>query len=81
VLRSITFYFYDSLAGFPDGVETYGLVAGLWMSMFALGNCVGPSAAGVLVDAFDFKVGTLFVMALQLIVVRFKNPAKRIHVL
>ena len=57
------------LAGFPNGVETYGLVAGLWMSMFALGNCVGPSAAGLLVDAFDFRIGSLFVIALQLIVV------------
>jgi MFS family permease len=66
----LTLRYFFSAVGFPDGVETYGVVAGLWMSMFALGNCVGPSVAGLLVDAFDYKTGTLFVMGLQLIVVR-----------
>ena len=36
--------------GFPDTIDTYGLVSGLWTSVFALGNFVGPTLAGVMYE-------------------------------
>ncbi|KAK8750477.1 hypothetical protein OTU49_014848 [Cherax quadricarinatus] len=54
--------------GFPDDIQTYGLVSGLWTSTFALGAFIGPSAAGALFDWIGFSWATVFVVALHLIV-------------
>ena len=35
-------------AGFPDTIDTYGLISGLWTSVFALGAFIGPTIAGEL---------------------------------
>lgn len=48
--------------GFPDDISTFGLVAGLWMSSFALGAFVGPTVAGFLYDLVGFANGTLLVI-------------------
>ena len=40
---------------YPDSVSTFSLVSGLWTSAFALGNCVGPSLAGLLYDQVGFR--------------------------
>ncbi|XP_045590438.1 MFS-type transporter SLC18B1 [Procambarus clarkii] len=59
----------DAVAnGFPDDIQTYGLVSGLWTSTFALGAFIGPSAAGALFDWIGFSWATVFVVALHLIV-------------
>ncbi|XP_071516664.1 MFS-type transporter SLC18B1-like [Panulirus ornatus] len=59
----------DVLAnGFPDDLNTYGLVSGIWTSTFALGCFVGPSVGGMFLDAIGFKWATLFVAALHLLV-------------
>merc|ERR1719410_2538540 len=42
-------------AGFPDTIDTYGLVSGLWTSVFAFGAFVGPTFGGVLYDAVTFR--------------------------
>lgn len=34
-------------AGFPDTIDTYGLISGLWTSVFALGAFIGPTIAGM----------------------------------
>jgi len=52
-------------AGFPDSLDTYGLISGLWTSTFALGACVGPTVAGVLLDFCGFRFASLFVIALH----------------
>jgi len=41
--------------GFPDTIDTYGLVSGLWTSVFAFGAFVGPTFGGVLYDAISFR--------------------------
>jgi len=41
--------------GFPDTIDTYGLVSGLWTSVFAFGAFVGPTFGGVLYDAVTFR--------------------------
>jgi hypothetical protein len=55
--------------GFPNNLETYGLISGLWTSTFALGAFVGPSIAGILYDSVGFRNGTMFVVVLNVIVV------------
>ena len=56
------FYIYKknfSLKGFPDNINTYAIVSGLWTSSFALGAFIGPTVAGILVDYFDFRTSTV----------------------
>ncbi|KAJ4447889.1 hypothetical protein ANN_09898, partial [Periplaneta americana] len=54
--------------GFPNNLETYGLISGLWTSTFALGAFVGPSIAGILYDSVGFRNGTMFVVLLHVLV-------------
>jgi MFS family permease len=54
--------------GFPNNLETYGLISGLWTSTFALGAFVGPSIAGILYDSVGFRNGTMFVVLMNVIV-------------
>nr|CAD7570122.1 unnamed protein product [Timema californicum] len=56
--------------GFPDNISTYGLVSGLWMSSFSLGAFIGPSVGGLLYDLVEFKMGTLFVIVIHILVTR-----------
>merc|ERR1712013_763932 len=42
-------------SGFPDTIDTYGLVSGLWTSVFAFGAFVGPTFGGILYDALTFR--------------------------
>merc|ERR1719481_548260 len=42
-------------SGFPDTIDTYGLVSGLWTSVFAFGAFVGPTFGGILYDAITFR--------------------------
>ena len=39
-------------AGFPDTIDTYGLVSGLWTSVFAFGAFVGEKASHTEVGLF-----------------------------
>jgi len=55
-------------SGFPDTIDTYGLVSGLWTSTFALGAFIGPTVAGILFDNIGFPWGTLFVIGVHLVV-------------
>lgn len=48
--------------GFSEGLETYGLVSGLWTSIFAFGAFVGPSASGALYDAIGFRKSVYFII-------------------
>lgn len=54
--------------GFNEGLETYGLVSGLWTSIFAFGAFVGPSVSGVLYDAIGFRKSVYFIIVWHAIV-------------
>lgn len=54
--------------GFPDSIQTYGLVSGLWTSTFALGAFIGPFISGILYDYVGFRKGVIFIIATQLLV-------------
>jgi MFS family permease len=49
--------------GCPDDVITYSLVSGWWTSVENLGEVIGSSLGGVLIDYFDFDVGTNIIAA------------------
>ena len=53
-------------AGFPDNIDTHGLISGLWTSVFALGAFVGPTLAGILFDAVGFPMATSFIIVAEL---------------
>ena len=62
----LPFSYRDAIRnGFPDNLDTYALVSGLWTATFALGAFVGPTVAGLLVDYFQFRNSTLFVVGTQ----------------
>lgn len=48
--------------GFSESLETYGLVSGLWTSVFAFGAFVGPSVSGALYDAIGFQKSVYFII-------------------
>lgn len=52
--------------GFPNNLETYGLISGLWTSTFALGAFIGPSLAGILYDSWGFQYASLSIVILSL---------------
>ncbi|XP_037078749.1 MFS-type transporter SLC18B1-like [Pollicipes pollicipes] len=54
-------------SGFPDTVETYGTISGLWASMFALGAFVGPCLAGLLYDHFGFGYASLMIIVVHMV--------------
>ncbi|CAL8074594.1 unnamed protein product [Orchesella dallaii] len=45
-------------AGYPDEASTYGLIAGLWSGSYSLGEVIGPSMGGFLLDHFGFPICT-----------------------
>ena len=56
-------------AGFPDTIDTYGLVSGLWTSTFALGAFIGPTLAGILFDSVGFPWATMLVIGVHIVVI------------
>lgn len=57
--------------GFPDNLDTYGLVSGIWTSTFALGAFIGPTVAGYLFDRIGFRWATMVVVVLHIFVFLF----------
>merc|ERR1711997_1186629 len=37
--------------GFADDINTYVMISGIWLSAFSLGNFVGPTIAGAIVES------------------------------
>merc|ERR1712080_154588 len=56
------------LNGFPDTIDTYGLISGLWTSVFALGAFIGPTLAGIMFDAVGFPWACMLIVGNQLVV-------------
>ena len=44
--------------GFADDINTYVMISGVWLSAFSLGNFVGPTLAGCLVQTEGFRMTT-----------------------
>ena len=49
----------ESLPVAPDDI--YAVISGIWTSAFALGNFIGPTVGGLLMDSYGFpKTTTAF---------------------
>ena len=55
--------------GFEDGINTSTMISGIWLSAFSLGNFVGPTIAGALVQTSGFKATTLIFFGLYLVMI------------
>lgn len=49
-----TFVIFSRENGFEDNLGTHSLIAGLWSSIYSLGEVLGPTLGGTLVEYFDF---------------------------
>lgn len=45
--------------GYSNDINTYVMISGIWLSAFSLGNFVGPTIAGALVQTEGFRTTTL----------------------
>ncbi|KAJ8953218.1 hypothetical protein NQ314_007383 [Rhamnusium bicolor] len=59
---------YYGAYGFPNNLETFGLISGLWTSTFALGAFIGPSISGILYDNIGFRNSSMFIVGTHLFV-------------
>jgi len=53
--------------GFPDTIDTYGLVSGLWTSVFAFGAFLGPVVGGALYSSITFDWAILMIVAMEIV--------------
>lgn len=53
--------------GYQRDLSTYLLMSGLWSGTLYLGGFLGPTVAGVLVDAYGFRTATILYWALYLL--------------
>ena len=58
--------------GYKNNVNTHLMISGLWLSAFSLGNFVGPTVAGALVEKYGFQWTTLAFVILFVVVI-FKD--------
>ena len=59
------------IPGYGEDLATFSIISGLWTAAFALGNCLGPSVAGVLYDQVGFRWGTVSVQVLTCLMATF----------
>ncbi|KAK6167897.1 hypothetical protein SNE40_021825 [Patella caerulea] len=55
--------------GYPDSLSTHGLVAGLWSSMYALGEFIGPIWGGYIQDNIGFADGLTYTAGACMVIV------------
>ena len=65
----------ESISVTPD--EIYALIAGIWTSAFALGNFIGPTLGGFLVDYIGFRnATTVFQVTIKAVMLTKKRNLK-----
>jgi len=55
--------------GYPNDMNTSTMISGVWLSAFSLGNFVGPTIAGILVQTESFRTTTLIFFCLYIVMV------------
>ena len=55
--------------GFHRDLSTYLLISGLWSGTLYLGGFLGPTVAGLMVDAYGFRAATTLYWALYLLAI------------
>ncbi|KAG8200784.1 hypothetical protein JTE90_006366 [Oedothorax gibbosus] len=54
---------------FPDGLSTYGIVTSAITSATSLGSFVGPSLGGYLLEQFQYRKATMFILFQEIILI------------
>ncbi|CAL4092321.1 unnamed protein product [Meganyctiphanes norvegica] len=55
--------------GLPDNIVTYGLVSGLWSTAYFLGDFLGPTITGFMIDNVGFGWSSTVILSLHSLVV------------
>lgn len=58
-------------AGHKESLATYSVVAGIWSCLYSLGEVIGPSLGGVLLQYYGFPVMSTVMAAIILGIVSF----------
>nr|XP_006819491.1 PREDICTED: MFS-type transporter SLC18B1-like [Saccoglossus kowalevskii] len=71
------------MAGLQDNMATYGMVSGLFYSMYSLGVFVGPTVSGTLTDLYGFgwatSINGLLMLVMSIILCSFTVHTRRKH--
>ena len=80
---------YAICIGFADDIQTYVMISGVWTSAFSLGNFVGPTIGGILVEMKGFQITTFYFCILYVIMIMLdiidtinlykRNQYQRLH--
>ncbi|XP_059154909.1 MFS-type transporter SLC18B1-like [Physella acuta] len=54
--------------GFENNIDTYGVVVGLFNSIFCLGSFIGPMLGGVLIEEMGFRYGATLISGIYFFV-------------
>ncbi|CAL1534922.1 unnamed protein product [Lymnaea stagnalis] len=54
--------------GFEDNLDTYGVIAGLFNSIFCLGSFTGPMLGGILIEELGFRYGATVISGIYFFV-------------
>jgi len=57
--------------GYANNTSTNVMISGLWLSMFSLGNFVGPTVSGAVVQVMGFRFTTLVFFVLYISMLLF----------
>ncbi|GLV39155.1 hypothetical protein CBL_06206 [Carabus blaptoides fortunei] len=60
---------YAVSGGLEDNIATQGIVAGMWSCAYSLGEVVGPSAGGLLLQAYGFPVASTTIAVANFVLV------------
>ncbi|XP_018321088.1 MFS-type transporter SLC18B1-like [Agrilus planipennis] len=55
-------------SGFSESLATYSIVAGIWSSVYSLGEVVGPSVGGILLQYYGFPTAATVMAAMTFLV-------------
>ena len=56
---------------FPENIETYALISGLFTSLYSAGAFIGPSLGGVLTQYVSFRSASLLPLTLEMSILIF----------
>ncbi|XP_069105858.1 uncharacterized protein [Argopecten irradians] len=57
--------------GFENNINTFGIISGVWASMYALGDFLGPAVGGFLLDEIGFQSMTTYIAFLTVATAAF----------
>ena len=52
--------------GFPDRIETYALISGLFTSLYSAGAFIGPSVGGAIAQHMSFRGASIFPFSIEM---------------